>query len=82
MTANNGYFFETYSVTEDGNAQHSALGTNTKNGTISISQVREDITVQVDFALITISITANDGSHPDVELAGDSDRWTDAHEFN
>ena len=82
VTANNGYFFETYSVTEDGNAQHSALGTNTKNGTISISQVREDITVQVDFALITISITANDGSHPDVELAGDSDRWTDAHEFN
>lgn len=82
VTANNGYFFETYSVTEDGNAQHSALGTNTKNGTISISQVREDITVQIDFALITISITANDGSHPDVELAGDSDRWTDAHEFN
>lgn len=82
VTANNGYFFETYSVTEDGNAQHSALGTNTKNGTISISQVREDITVQVDFALITISITANDGSHPDVELASDSDRWTDAHEFN
>ena len=82
VTANNGYFFETYSVTENGNAQHSALGTNTKKGTISISQVREDITVQVDFALITISITANDGSHPDVELAGDSDRWTDAHEFN
>ena len=82
VTANNGYFFETYSVTENGNAQHSALGANTKNGTISISQVREDITVQVDFALITISITANDGSHPDVELAGDSDRWTDAHEFN
>lgn len=82
VTANNGYFFETYSVTEDGNAQHSALGTDTKKGTISISKVREDITVQVDFALITISITANDGSHPDVELAGDSDRWTDAHEFN
>ena len=80
VTANNGYFFETYLVT--GNAQHSALGTDAKNGTISISQVREDITVQVDFALITISITANDGSHPDVELAGDSDRWTDAHEFN
>ena len=80
VTANNGYFFETYSVT--GNAQHSAPGTDVKNRTISISQVREDITVQVDFALITISITANDGSHPDVELAGDSDRWTDAHEFN
>lgn len=80
VTANNGYFFETYSVT--GNAQHSAPDTGAKTGTISISQVREDITVQVDFALITISITANDGSHPDVELASDSDRWTDAHEFN
>lgn len=80
VTANNGYFFETYSVT--GNAQHSAPDTGAKTGTISISQVREDITVQVDFALITISITASDGSHPDVELASDSDRWTDAHTFN
>ena len=82
VTANNGYFFEDFTVKESGKAEAKPSGQKTKTGTITLSKITDDITVQVNFGLIEISITASDGSHPDVELASDSDRWTDAHTFN
>ena len=82
VTANGGYFFEDFIVKESGKAEAEATGQNTKTGTITLSKITDNITVQVNFGLIEISITASDGSHPDVELASDSDRWTDAHTFN
>ena len=82
VTANNGYFFEDFTVKESGKAEAEPSGQKTKTGRITLSKITDDITVQVNFGLIEISITASDGSHPDVELASDSDRWTDAHTFN
>lgn len=81
VLAENGYYFKDFSVDNTENAIITSSGTNTKNGSLEITGVKDDITITVSFDYIIITITANDGEHAGATIV--SGAWdTASKDFN